>query len=84
MTSVTFNKDGKEDKMFIEANPQFKTLNLYDASMKKIYQENEKRETKQEPSKAPEKKETVKKGVNEGEDDSTAQKKRPKRRGVAV
>ena len=27
MTSVTFNKDGKEDKMFIEANPQFKTLN---------------------------------------------------------
>ena len=84
MTSVTFNKDGKEDKMFIEANPQFKTLNVYDASMKKMYQENEKRETKQEPSKAPEKKETVKKGVNEEEDDSTTQKKRPKRRGVGV
>ena len=82
VTPVTFAKDSKEEKMFVEANPQFKTLNVYDASMKKMYQENDKRETKQEPSKAPEKKETQKKGENE-DDDSTTQKK-SKRRGVGV
>jgi hypothetical protein len=81
-TSVTFQKEGKEEKMFIEANPQFKTLTVYDASMKKQFQENEKRETKQEPDKAPDKKQTVKKGVDE-EDESTTQKKRP-RKGVRV
>lgn len=40
---VTFQKGDKEEKMFIEANPQFKTVNLYDASMKKVYQENDKK-----------------------------------------
>ncbi len=82
-TSVTFQKEGKEEKMFIEANPQFKTLTVYDASMKKQFQENEKRETKQEPDNTPDKKQTVKKGVDE-EDESTTQKKRPRRRGVGV
>jgi hypothetical protein len=81
VTSVTFQKEGKDEKMFIEANPMFKTLTVYDASMKKQFQENEKRETKQEPDKAPDKKQTVKK-ENE-EDESTTQKK-TKRRGVGV
>ena len=81
VTAVTFQKDGKEDKMFIEANPQFKTLTVYDASMKKMYQENEKRETKQEPAKTPEKKETVKK---EKEEDEPTTQKKSKRRGVGV
>ncbi|RYD59152.1 MAG: hypothetical protein EOP56_02670 [Sphingobacteriales bacterium] len=38
--SVTFLKDGKEERMFLEANPRFKSVNLYDAHMKKVYQEN--------------------------------------------
>jgi hypothetical protein len=41
---VSFMKGDKEEKMFIEANPQFKTLNVYDSSMKKVYQENERKE----------------------------------------
>jgi hypothetical protein len=41
---VTFVKGDKEDKMFVVANPQFKTVNLYDANMKKVYQENERKE----------------------------------------
>lgn len=32
--------------MFIEANLQFKTLNICNSSMKKVYQENDKKETK--------------------------------------
>jgi hypothetical protein len=34
---VTFVKEGREEKMFIEANPQFKTLNLYDSKMEKQF-----------------------------------------------
>lgn len=34
--SVTFLYDGKEIKQFIEANPQFKTINLYDSDMQRI------------------------------------------------
>jgi len=34
--SVTFNQGGKEQKQFIEANPQFKTINIYDSNMQRI------------------------------------------------
>jgi hypothetical protein len=34
---VTFQKADREDKMFIEANPQFKTLNVYDEKLKKVF-----------------------------------------------
>jgi hypothetical protein len=37
---VTFAKGDKEEKMFIEANPQYKSLNLYDGNLKKVFQEN--------------------------------------------
>ncbi len=80
-TQVTFTKEGSEVKMFIEANPQFKSLNVYDASMKKVFQENEKKEIKEAPGKSQEKKESVKKETDE---EGSAQKKRPKRRGVGV
>ncbi len=33
---VTLQKDGSEQKLFIEANPQFKSLNVYDENLKKI------------------------------------------------
>ncbi len=34
--SVTFNQGGTEQKQFIEANPQFKTINIYDSNMQRI------------------------------------------------
>lgn len=42
---VIFLKDGKEEKMHIEANPQFK--NLYDSKMQKVFQGFEMKEVKQ-------------------------------------
>jgi hypothetical protein len=38
--SVTLEKDGKDHKIFIEANPQYKTVNLYDGQMKRVMKEN--------------------------------------------
>ena len=37
--SVTMEKDGTFQKMFIEANPQYKTLNVYDGNMKRVQKE---------------------------------------------
>ena len=37
--SVTVDRNGAEQKYFIAANPQFKTINLYDYQMKKIKRE---------------------------------------------
>jgi hypothetical protein len=34
--SVVFIKDGNEQKVFIEANPRFKTINVYDHNMQRI------------------------------------------------
>ncbi len=34
--AVSFLKDGKEQKFYIEANPQFKSVNIYDEHSKKI------------------------------------------------
>lgn len=36
LQSVTFIKDDKEIKNFIEANPQFKTITVYDADLKRL------------------------------------------------
>ena len=80
---VTFLKDGKEGKMHIEANPQFKTLNLYDAKMQKVFQGIEKKEVKQEPEKSKEKKETQKREVDE-ESEPKKEKKSSRKRGVGV
>lgn len=43
---VTFVKGDKEEKMFIEANPQFKTLNLYDSNLKKSFRKTQKKKSK--------------------------------------
>jgi len=34
--SVTFIQGGSEQKQFIEANPQFKTINIYDSNMLRV------------------------------------------------
>jgi hypothetical protein len=79
---VTFLKEGKEEKMHIEANPQFKTLNLYDAKMQKVFQGIEKKEVK-EPEKSKEKKETQKQEVDE-EGEAKKEKKSSKKKGIGV
>ena len=60
--SVTIDKGGSPEKMFIEANPQFKSVTLYDGHMKRVPKENveqyHSKETKVE------KKEDVKKKDN--------------------
>lgn len=76
---VTFIREGKEEKMFVSANPQYKTLDLYDSKMEKKYQGIEKKQ-KQDSDKSEEKKETVKQDAEE----ESEGKRKSKRKGVGV
>lgn len=50
LQSATFIKDGQEVKQYIEANPQFKTLNVYDSNQKRLdtRQSSEQQQSQQE------------------------------------
>jgi hypothetical protein len=40
LQSVSIEKEGMVSKMFVEASPQFKSVNLYDANLKRVPKEN--------------------------------------------
>lgn len=48
LQSVTFQVNGAEQKQYIEANPQFKTINIYDSAMQKLDNRRSKREQQSE------------------------------------
>ena len=82
LVQVTFAREGGEDKMFVAANPQYKSLDLYDAKMQKQYQGIEKKEKPAE-DKSQEKKETQKHDVDE-EGEAKKGKKNSKKKGIGV
>ena len=74
---VNFISGDKSEKMFIEANPQFKSLNIYDSDMKKVFQSHERKEGQPEMQKdqrAPEKKEDQKKDLSKKPDEESPNK----------
>jgi hypothetical protein len=79
---VTFVKEGKEERMYIEANPQFKTLDLYDARMQKQFQGKDRAES-HDTNQSNEKKESLKAEVDD-EGDGKMEKRKSRRRGVGV
>jgi hypothetical protein len=48
--SITFIQNGNEQRMFIEANPQFKSVNVYDSNMQRVNIQSQKENNKQEQS----------------------------------
>lgn len=82
LTPVTFAREGGEDKMFIAANPQYKSIDVYDTNLQKKFQGIEKKENK-EPEKSNDKKESQKQEVDE-EGDTKQSNKKTKRKGISV
>jgi hypothetical protein len=48
--AVTFYVDGKDQKKFIEANPQFKSITVYDSHMQRAITHSQKEKTSSEQS----------------------------------
>lgn len=85
---VTFSSEGKEEKMFVAANPQFKSLHLYDEKMQKVFQGVDRKEGKVAEEQVngqtnSEKKEARNQGMT-GDGDDTGQPKQGKKRGVGI
>ena len=96
--SVTMGVNGESQKMFIEANPQYKTINLYDGKMQRLNQEQrldilEKqsvKEFKEEQGIKEDKHQEVKqdnkksKGQKAGDDQDQPKKKSSRKKGMSL
>ena len=83
--SVTFVQEGKEQRHFIEANPQYKNITVYDGNMQRVI--NSQAQTEKE-SQGQSTKQDAKKEVKAGDDEGDAAPKKgqksKKKRGVSV
>ncbi|WP_121355744.1 hypothetical protein [Flavisolibacter nicotianae] len=83
--AVTVIKKGNEQRMFIEANPKFKTLNIYDSSMQRVYSLAQKEKNAPEQSvKQEAKKESRKQGADEEDGFAEPKQKRSRRKGQSI
>jgi hypothetical protein len=80
LQSVTFVVSGVESKMFVEANPQFKTLNVYDGNLQRINHRESKDEKKSEGEKTSEKQSDKKQSETTEENSETPSANKPKKR----
>lgn len=84
--SVTFIKDGNEIKQYVEANPQFKTINVYDSNMKRIDNRQSKEEKQTEGETKSAKQEAKKQNQSDDTDGPEApqEKKRRKKQSNSI
>lgn len=84
--SVTFVKDGNEIKQYVEANPQFKTINVYDSNMKRIDNRQSKEEKQTEGETKSAKQEAKKQNQSDDTDrpEAPQEKKRRKKQSNSI
>lgn len=78
LQSVTFVIGGEERKQFVEANPHFKTVNVFDASMQRI-NDRESKEQKKNETEAKIERKDVKHGQDSDSDSSPKKNVRKKK-----
>lgn len=80
LQSATFLKDGNEIKQYIEASPQFKTINVYDSNMQRIDNRHSKEEKQSEAQQTSEKQGSKKQNQSADDDDPEIPKEAKKKR----
>ncbi len=87
LQSATFQLNGAEQKQYIEANPQFKTINIYDSSMQRVDNRHAKKEQQSqgenESVKQGSKKEKQTPAEDDGPEIPKAANKRKKRQSIS-
>ena len=82
---VTFVKEGQEHKMFVEANPKFKAVNVYDSNGQRVQSQSQKEKNAPEQLvKQDTKKESRKQGADEGEGFAEPKQKRSRKKGQSI
>jgi len=78
--SVTFEQDGNEKMQFIEANPQFKTITIYDSNMQRINTRQKQEEDQGQGQQNSTKKAAKNKNENDADDGEEVSEKSNKKR----
>lgn len=87
--SVTFGQNGSDQKHHIEANPQFKSINIYDSNMQRLGSRQSKEEKQAQGESNSVKQDAKKQGQSQGSDDDSpeipkASNRRKKKQGQSV
>ena len=82
--AVTFVQEGKEQRQFVEANPQFKSITVYDGNMQRVNNQVQKEKESQGQSTKQDAKKEVKAGDDEGEAAPRNGQKSKKKKGISV
>jgi hypothetical protein len=80
LQSATFLKQGNEFKQYIEASPQFKTINVYDSNTQRIDNQHFKDEKQSEAKKASIKQDSKKQSQSNDDDGPDLPEEAKKRR----
>jgi len=80
LQSATFLKEGNEIKHYIEASPQFKTINIYDINMQRIDNRHSKEKQQSETQQASEKQHSKKQSQSADDDGPEVPKEAKKKR----
>jgi hypothetical protein len=78
--AVTFSKDGNEQRIFIEANPRFKSLNVYDSNMQLVHSQSQKEKNTPEQSVKQEANKESQKEADDGSEGVPKTKQKPSRK----
>jgi hypothetical protein len=82
--AVTFVQEGKEQRQFVEANPQFKSITVYDGNMQRVNNQVQKEKESSGQSTKQDAKKEVKAGDDEGEAAPRNGQKSKKKKGVSI
>ena len=82
--SITFVQDGKETRHFIEANPQFKSVTVYDGTMQRVNISQSQKESQGETADKSKKKDIKNKQPDEGGFSPVNGQKLKKKKGVSM
>lgn len=80
LQSATFQKEGNEIKQYIEASPQFKTINVYDSNLQRIDNRKSKEEKQSETQQTAEKQGSKKQNQTADDDGPEVPKEAKKKR----
>jgi len=79
LQSATFIKDGQEVKQYIEANPQFKNINIYDDAQKRVEASQTKGQSESQQE-GKNQKESQRTKAGEGDEEAPGEQKEKKQR----
>ena len=82
--SVTVIRDGSEQKLFLEANPKFKTLTVYDQSMQRVQSQSQKEKNTPQQSVKQESAKQAQKQTDDSDGMPKAKQKRAKRKKQSI